>query len=262
MRVILMGRKPAAAEGLRYLIDKGIEVVVVVAPPKDVVPHWSPRLVDVAEQYGVPTASDADLYAQLRGDVSHPDYCLEDIDLVISLMHRYRIKKPLIELPRIACVNFHPAPLPEYRGYVGYNLGIYENVTLWAISAHHVDETFDTGDIIKILRFDVNGRRETAFTLEQKSQGYVIELLKDVIEMALENRSLPREPQGKARYFSQKDFEALRKIKPTDTLDEIERKIRAFWYPPYGGAAIEIAGQEFTLVSDAVLAEIGREYHQ
>lgn len=32
MRVVYMGRKPAASEGLRYLVEKGINVVVVVAP--------------------------------------------------------------------------------------------------------------------------------------------------------------------------------------------------------------------------------------
>ena len=60
--------------------------------------------------------------------------------------------------------------------------------------------------------------------------------------------------------MSRRDFEGLRRIKPSDLPDEIDRKIRAFWCPPYNGAYIELQGKEFTLVNDEVLKEIGKRY--
>jgi len=38
-----------------------------------------------------------------------------------------------------------------------------------------------------------------------------------------------------------------------DSLAEINRKIRAFFFPPYAGAKIKIKDQEFTLVNNDVL---------
>ena len=55
-------------------------------------------------------------------------------------------------------------------------------------------------------------------------------------------------------------FQKIRKINPNDTLEEMERKIRAFWYTPYDGAYVELHGQKFTIINEKLLAEIGVKY--
>ena len=263
MRVIFMGRKPSASEALRYLVTRGVDVALVVAPPADKPVHWRPRLADTASSYGIPIASDEELYACLaeQGD-EFRGVSLRDVDLVISFLFWKKIKRPLIDLPRIGCINFHPAPLPEFRGVGGYNFAIYEGMRYWGVSAHFVDESFDTGDIIKVRRFEIDPAKETAFSLEQKSQRYLLDLFQEVIEELYEKGDLPRIPQGKGRYISREDFERLRRIGQDDSPEEIKKKIRAFWYPPYMGASIEIGGEEFTLVSREILEELGRMYHR
>lgn len=259
MRVVYMGKKPSSVEGLKYLIEKGIEVVVVVAIPEDEPVDWHDRLIHAARQYGLPTATDDELYDYLGGRSKIPEcgYVLEDVDLVISFGFWKRIKKPLIVLPRIGCINFHPAPLPEFRGMGGvYNFAIYENIHSWGVSAHFVDEAFDTGDLIKVLKFDINPEEETAFSLSQKSQKFMVKLFKEVIDTVCETGSLPRIPQGEGRYISKQDFEELRRIQPDNSLEEIDRKVRAFWCPPHSGAYIELQGKEFTLVNEEVLRRI------
>lgn len=165
-------------------------------------------------------------------------------------------------MPKIGCINLHPAPLPDFRGVGGYNFAIYENLSFWGVSAHFVDESFDTGDIIKVRKFDINPEKETAFSLEQKSQYFLLDLFKEVIDTVLEGGTLPRTPQGEGRYIAKQDFEKLQKIEPSDTLAEIEKKIRAFWYPPYKGASIEIQGRKFTIIDERLLREIGETYHR
>lgn len=263
MKVIYMGRKPAASKALKHLIGKGIDVVVVVAPPKCQKVYWDNRLIDVAESYGIPTATDDDLYNYINGeDETGFEFDLEDIDLVISFLFWKRIKKPLIELPKIGCINFHSAPLPDFRGFAPYSFAIYENISYWGVSAHFVDETFDTGDVVKTYKYDIDLSEETAFSLEQKSMNLLLELFDEVIDEALEKGSLHGTPQEKGGYKTKKDFEKLRKIQPEDTLEDIERKIRAFWYPPFIGASIELNNIEYTLVSEKILKQIGERYHK
>ena len=124
------------------------------------------------------------------------------------------------------------------------------------MSAHFVDEAFDTGDLIKVLKFDINPEEETAFSLSQKSQKIMVKLFKEVIDTVCETGSLPRIPQGEGRYISKQDFEELRRIQPDNSLEEIDRKVRAFWCPPHSGAYIELQGKEFTLVNEEVLRRI------
>ena len=74
---------------------------------------------------------------------------------------------------------------------------------------------------------------------------------------ALAGEELPRRPQRAGRYVNQAEFDGLRRVR---TGDDLERKLRAFWYPPYPGALIEVDGRDLTLVDDALLAQAADAY--
>ena len=185
-------------------------------------------------------------------------FSLDKIDLVISLLFWKRIRRPLIQLPGIACINFHPAPLPEFRGIGGYNVAIMENLNYWGAAVHVVDESFDTGDLIDVRRFDIDALHETAFSLEQKTQQVLFEMFRDTMENVNRDRKFTGKPQGEGRYFSRGDFERLRRIQPDDTREIVARKIRAFWYPPNGGASILINGTEYTVIDEDILDRLAK----
>ena len=52
------------------------------------------------------------------------------------------------------------------------------------------------------------------------------------------------------RHLSRKEMEELKHIQPGDNIDN---KIRAFWFPPYDGANIEIDGGRYTVVNRSIL---------
>ena len=256
MRVILLGRKPVACSALRYMLSKGAEVVAVVTPGKDEPDPYPERLVDVADSFGIPVFQEKLLYDCLAGAQDALEIDLRNIDLIISILHQKRIRPPLIELGRIGCVNFHPAPLPEYSGWGTYNLAILEDVKQWGAAAHFVDEDFDTGPIIRVRYFDVDASKETALSLQLKTQPVLFELFKEVFQMALRDGFLPCTPQSQGRSITKKEIMAQRFITPHDTPQMVERKIRAFWYPPNPGAQIEVAGAHYILINKAIFDDI------
>jgi len=257
-----MGKdKPAVIDALKYLVELGIDVSAVVGPLENQLPLGKEKLIDIAHQFGIRTVTDDALYDLFKKNTDLQEDFLKDVDLVISFLFWKKIRKPLIDLPKIGCVNFHAAPLPDFRGVNGYSFAIYENLSYWGVSAHFVDESFDTGDIIKTVKFNINPENETAFSLEQKSQSFLLSLFKEIIEIIMVEGHLSRHQQEGGRYISKTEFENLRKIQTNDNLKEIERKIRAFWYPPYQGASIVIQGKEFTIVDEQLLKDIGKRYH-
>lgn len=252
-----MGKdKPAVIDALKFLVDNDFEVVKVVGPKGDKPVQGGIKLNKVAQNLGIDTVSDDDLYQILATDSSS----LRDIDLVISFLFWKKIKKPLIDFPKIACINFHAAPLPEFRGVNGYSFGIYQNLDYWAVSAHMVDESFDTGEIIKVNKFKVNLKDETAFSLEQRSQIELLLLFKEVLNMIKIEKKIKTHSQSNGNYNSIEDFERLRQISDDDSLEDIDRKIRSFWYPPFGGTCIKLKGKEFTLINERLLEEIKELY--
>jgi methionyl-tRNA formyltransferase len=44
--------------------------------------------------------------------------------------------------------------------------------------------------------------------------------------------------------------------------DDLDRKLRAFWYPPFPGALIDVEGHDLTLVNEKLLAELARLYRE
>ena len=225
------------------------EIPAVVAAEPDDWTHDEQRLDRVAERHDLRLTTDDELY-------EHPP---EDIDLVISFLFWKRLRPPLIELPRVGCLNFHPAPLPDMRGVGGYNVAILEGRRDWGVSCHFVDPEFDTGDLVAVERFDLDPASATAFSLDLESQERLLGLFKEVLGRALAGEELPREPQGDGRYVSRGELEELRRLRPGD---DAGRKLRAFWYPPWPGATVEVDGRELTLVDEGLLGGVAQAYRQ
>ena len=57
-------------------------------------------------------------------------------------------KKEIIDIPRLGWLNLHPSLLPYYRGMAPQHWPIINGESETGITAHYMDQTADTGDII------------------------------------------------------------------------------------------------------------------
>lgn len=259
MKAVFMAKnKRSARRALEHVLELGWEVCAVVAPTSDADTPAAQDVDRTAAEHGLRLVSDADLYAQLDGEDRGLD--LDRVDLVLSFLFWNRLRAPLIELGRIGCLNFHPAPLPDMRGLGGYNVAILERFTEWGVSAHFVDTDFDTGDLVRVDRFPIDPETATAFALDLESQERLLETFRAVVGTADAGAELPRAPQGEGRYVTRDELEGLRRVPAGASAEEVERRIRAFWYPPYPGATVEIGGRAFTLVDARSLADVAAHY--
>lgn len=255
MKAVFMGKHKRSVVGaLDHLVQRGWDVAAVVAPEQPGLAADEQRLDLAASRHGFPLVTDDDLYTALEqprgGSID-----LEGVDLVVSFLFWKRIRAPLIELGSIGCLNFHPSPLPDIRGLGGYNVAIVEGLSEWGVSAHFVDEEFDTGDVVRVDRFPIDPAAETALSLDIRSQERLLAVFRDVVDQAASGAPLPRTPQSDGRYVTRDEFEALRRVRPGDPPELTERRLRAFWYPPHDGATIEVGGRTLTLVDRRLLEQ-------
>jgi methionyl-tRNA formyltransferase len=244
VKVLFMGRKPVAAAALKWLLQRDdVDVVGVITDSHLAVSPTS----DMARNADVPILDRETAEQQVQNGAL-------SVDLGLSMLYWQKIRWPLLRHCSRGVVNFHPAPLPEYKGTAGYNLAILEDLPRWAVSAHYVDEYIDTGDIIQVREFSLDRQRETARTLEAKSQPLLLTQFQEVTARLLESESpLPTTANRGGRYVSRAQMEAMKEVKEGD---DVERKIRAFWFPPYDGAYRVINGVKCTLVSRAILESL------
>jgi len=244
INILFMGRKPVAAKALSWLVGQpGVTVVGVITDS-----HLSVSPTrEVAVANGIPVLDREGMERQVSSGALK-------VDLAVSVLYWQKIRAPLRRACSRGVINFHPAPLPEYKGTAGYNLAILEGLDQWAVSAHYVDEEIDTGALIEVCRFHVDVDHETALTLERKTQPELLAQFIRVIERALaSNALLPTTPNVGGRYISRPEMEAMKEIRPGD---DVPRKIRAFWFPPYDGAWVDVGGIRCTLVSPEILLSL------
>ena len=242
---ILMGSKPGSAVALEILLQRGWEVKCAVASTQSVTP-WlvGQDLSDSARTFGIKLIDQEKIPRD------------EKVDFVISYMFRRLVKRHLLETPRRAALNFHAAPLPGFGGWAFYNVAIVEGVSEYGCTCHYMDEGFDSGPILKVRRFPIDPRQETAYSLEQKAQAEMVRLFVDFCVLAETREELPLEKQDKekVRYFTRRDFEELREIPSGASEETIDRYARAFFFPPYQCAQLRTNG---TIVE--VLPRLGKE---
>lgn len=245
IKVLFMGRKDVAKRSLQYLLNSERYIVVGVITDSHL--EASPT-AELAHESNIPLFCFDEAISKLKNQELK-------FDLGISMLFWRKLKDEFISIPKFGTINFHPAPLPDYKGTAGYNLAILDGLETWGMTAHYVDENIDTGEIIEVLKFPICKETETVKSLEASSQEYLFELFKKTVDKISTSKTsrLDTVPNIGGTYVSRAEMEQMKEIKPGD---DIARKIRAFWFPPYDGAYITIDGNKYSLVDSNILSTL------
>lgn len=106
---------------------------------------------------------------------------LNSFDLGISYCYPRKIIEPLLSIPKKGFVNYHPAPLPKYRGPTELDTAIKNKETHWGVTVHFMDENYDTGPIIKVKEFDLHEPPTSTQELGAVSHYFLFDLFKETI---------------------------------------------------------------------------------
>lgn len=155
-------------------------------------------------------------------------------DIILVGTWGEKIKKPIINLPKFATINVHPALLPKYRGPNPYLQTIKHLEKESGVTFHLMDENFDTGAIlyqktVKIEPTDTGKElRDKSATAARKG---VCELLKNLDTEII----IPiAQDEKRASYFSQIEENEVM-LDFSKSAEEVCAHIRGFhpWFKCY-----------------------------
>jgi methionyl-tRNA formyltransferase len=216
--------------------------------------EWAgePTLEQAARQHGVRVVGDQ---AEIR---------LEAVDFVISYMCRQLVRVETLALARRGAFNFHAGPLPEYGGWAFYNVAILEGAKEYGCTCHWMDESFDTGPLHDVSRFAIDAGEETAVSLERRAQQEMIRQFVGFCRRAEDGEELARVAQdpSRMRYMTKAEFERLKAVPADANPQTIDRYARAFWYPPYQCATLEVNGHAVEIVPPAAKEHLATALHR
>lgn len=261
--VVFFGRKPGGTLALEYLHQQlcwDVRAVVTPAAPE---PGWlNPRPLAVyARSLGIPVFSQASLLEAIEDPEGEVGAVIGRVDWVISYLYPYRIRDAVLAYPRKGAINFHPGPLPRHGGVGGYNMAIIEQDREYGATCHFMVSQFDAGPIVECRLFPIDAEVETALSLELQTQHHMLRLFHSVCRRVHRDGELQATQQEGLRYVARGEVDALREITCDLAPEEADRRARGFWYPPYDGAHVTVAGRKLTVVPRCVLQGLGPLVH-
>jgi len=225
IKVVLCGEKAVAEHCLAFLANRrDTEVCAIVTAPKD----WQADLISWGTKRRIKV---------FVGNIN--DYLDEltqmKLDFVISVQYRPLLKSPILNLPRLGCINLHFGLLPKYGGCYPIAWSILNNEKEAGATLHYMVENFDEGNIISQTSVPISPNT-TARSLFDAVSEAAFHLFAETYPKLCrgEADSQPQDLSMKLYYGADSiDFERDSVVCWENEPAEIQTQIRAFTFEPF-----------------------------
>ena len=164
MRLAFMGTPAFAVPTLAALIGAGHDIAAVYTqPPRPAGRGKKLRpspVQQLAEAHGLPVRCPA----RLREPAEHAAFAALALDAAVVVAYGLILPQPILEVPRLGCLNLHGSLLPRWRGAAPVQRAIMAGDTESGVCAMLMDAGLDTGPVLSCQRTPI-GVRETAGAL-------------------------------------------------------------------------------------------------
>jgi methionyl-tRNA formyltransferase len=242
-----MGSPDFAVPSLNALIEAGHEVVCVYSqPPRPAGRGKGDRKTAVherAEALGIEVRTPR----TLRNEEAQEQFRALDADLAVVAAYGLILPRPILDAPRMGCINVHASLLPRWRGAAPIQRAILAGDEQTGITLMQMEEGLDTGPML--MKWAVEVDRKTAGQLTEELGKLGGRLLQGYLNG---QRRLVLGPQPESGItYAKKIDKAEARIDWSRSAVEIERQVRAF--NPVPGAWFEANGERIKLLAAEVL---------
>ena len=239
MRIVVAGTGRLGVAVMAPLIEAGHEIVALLLNGRGT-RGWR-RALYVVESRLMPKAESPVALAVSRGI---PMLWLDRMDeaelariaalnpeLIITCGFSVILKKPLLALPSIGCINVHSSLLPAHRGPTPFTQTVLLGEETAGMTVHLTDEGIDTGDMLAQDSFEVEPQ-DTGLTVYRKGAAVAREMIVEVVERIEREglRGWPQPPGGSyERKLETKDLRIVWSKRAVE-IDRLLRAVHPFQY--------------------------------
>lgn len=231
MRILVAGTGQLGAAILEPLLESRHHVAGVLLNGNRVRGRWRrfqeislsipDTTVRIAKRWGLPL-----VWLDQQSPASMEAIAALEPDLLITCGFGIILKRPLLELPRIGCINVHSSLLPKHRGPMPFNWVIRNGDTHTGVTFHVTTPKIDAGDILDQRPIPVTDR-DTALSVYRRCCELARVRIEDVIEQ-IETHGLAGEPQDEREAtYDPPMTDADLRIDWSLSAADIDRQVRA-----------------------------------
>jgi methionyl-tRNA formyltransferase len=238
MRIVFMGTPEFAVPTLTEIVAQGHEVVACYTrAPKPAGRGKAERrspVHDAATGFGIPVFTPR----SLKGPEEQGVFALHDAEVAVVVAYGLLLPKPILEAPRMGCLNLHGSLLPRWRGAAPIQRAVMAGDSRTGIMVMKMDEGLDTGPIGLVEEMAI-GPDATAGDVHDRMMLVGADLMGRALA-ALERGSLEFSPQPEeGATYAKKIDKAEARIDWSRPAAEVHDHIRGL--SPFPGAWFELA---------------------
>ena len=175
-----------------------------------------------------------------------------EIDFLFNYLSPVIVPERILQSIKRAAVNFHPAP-PEWPGIGSASYALFEGDETFGVTAHLMTSKVDSGPIARTLRFPIVPDDDCE-SLFQRALNFSLFLFYDVLAtVAQTGTASANDERWKRDAIRRAEFEKWMRISPSDSAEDVRRKVRALHHSTLPGPYVEVAGMRFHLPAGAPL---------
>ena len=171
------------------------------------------------------------------------------VDLLLNYLAPMYVPKVVLQAIQREAINFHPAP-PAWPGIGSASYALYRGDPTFGATAHRMTTTIDGGEIVGVAQFSVCSE-DTCESLFSRALRATLDLFFEVCqELTLDGHAVPTGDHWERAAVTRAEFERWMTLAPTDSPDQIARKMRALKHPRFPGPFFEINGVRMEVPKD------------
>ncbi|MCJ7422187.1 methionyl-tRNA formyltransferase [Sphingomicrobium astaxanthinifaciens] len=245
MRVIMMGSPDFAVPSLDAIVAAGHEVVAAYSqPPRPAGRGKKDQPTAIhrrAEQLGIPVF----IPRSLRKPEAQAQFAAHEADVAIVAAYGLILPQPVLDMPRLGCVNVHASLLPRWRGAAPVQRAIMAGDETTGVTLMQMEAGLDTGPMLMKRETPIADKDAAALTEELAHMGAAM-----VADWLADPAAYPAAPQpAEGVTYAAKIDKAEARTDWSRPAVEVQRHIQGL--SPFPGAWTEHGGTRIKLLAAA-----------
>ncbi|MBU2957020.1 methionyl-tRNA formyltransferase [Paracoccus sp. 1_MG-2023] len=245
MRVIFMGTPDFSVPALRAIAAEHEVVAVYTQPPRAAGRGQKARPSAVhraAEDLGLPVRHPA----TLRDPADRQAFADLDADIAVVVAYGLILPQPVLDAPRLGCVNIHASILPRWRGAAPIHRAVMAGDAETGVAIMQMEAGLDTGPVLSLARTPIDPSETTADLHDRLSR-----MGADLIVRTLAELPKGAEPQPRDGVtYAAKIDKAEARIDWSRPASEVDRQIRGL--SPFPGAWCMMGDERIKLLRSSI----------
>ncbi|RCW79423.1 methionyl-tRNA formyltransferase [Paracoccus lutimaris] len=250
MRVIFMGTPDFSVPALRAIAARHEVVAVYSQPPRAAGRGQKPRPSPVqraAEELGLMVR----VPERLKSAEDQAEFAALGADVAVVVAYGLILPQPVLDAPRLGCLNIHASLLPRWRGAAPIHRAVMAGDAETGVAIMQMEAGLDTGPVLAEARTAI-GPQDTTADLHDRLAGMGAALITETLER-LPLAATAQAAEGVT--YAAKIDKAEARIGWSRPAAEVDRLIRGL--SPFPGAWCLIGEERVKLLRSRLVAGSG-----